>query len=430
MPHLVLCQHSERRSEAKYRVCILVVNRRSDDLNLEKTRRLAQSFTRYCKWTLENAMQDAEATTNPSIPQHVAQIPPQRRTLPPKNLHALQEQPITVKLPCALHIEDEMILHPPKLHLALELLMPEALPAHCVPHRVPYHGFLLPDFQLRFRHCLLILCGNVVFGDVFEADNAPREAAREFDRVVADDGFEDVDGREQTVCCCGHGAVFCVVGANTLDGVESHVDFLAGSHLGEEDVWVDGADALTVVEVLLMSALRLVDHVFGVDVVVEVELIGFRVGGFAVGVVGAFHAEFEDDGVDIFWFFLLTDVGIGAEGWVVIVVFEAGDGAGFVRHPSETFEGAGEGDETQALGEDFVLDDGGVVLNVDTLDGEGGDFVDHDAPEGVGNGGVHADEGESGFAVVIFVELDPEILLESGQGPCVVFAWIMVGEVC
>lgn len=43
-----------------------------------------------------------------------------------------------------------------------------------------------------------------------------------------------------------------------------------------------------------------------------------------------------------------------------------------------------EGDEAEPVGEDLVLDDGGVVLDVDVLDGEGRDLGDEDAAEGVG----------------------------------------------
>lgn len=35
------------------------------------------------------------------------------------------------------------------------------------------------------------------------------------------------------------------------------------------------------------------------------------------------------------------------------------------------------------MGEDFILDDGGVVLDVDSLDGERGNFGEEDAAEGV-----------------------------------------------
>jgi hypothetical protein len=57
----------------------------------------------------------------------------------------------------------------------------------------------------------------------------------------------------------------------------------------------------------------------------------------------------------------------------------------------EALAAALEGDEAEAVGEDLVLDDRGVVLDVDVLNGEGGDFGEEDAAEGVGDGGVDAD---------------------------------------
>lgn len=58
------------------------------------------------------------------------------------------------------------------------------------------------------------------------------------------------------------------------------------------------------------------------------------------------------------------------------------------------------------MSEDFVLDDGGVVVYVDGLDGDGGDFGDEDAAEGVCNGSIDTDEGETRIELFVFVELD------------------------
>ena len=58
------------------------------------------------------------------------------------------------------------------------------------------------------------------------------------------------------------------------------------------------------------------------------------------------------------------------------------------------------------MGEDFVGHDGGVVVDVDVFDREGGDLGKEDAAEGVGDGGVDIDEGEGGFEGEVAVELD------------------------
>lgn len=53
-----------------------------------------------------------------------------------------------------------------------------------------------------------------------------------------------------------------------------------------------------------------------------------------------------------------------------------------------------DGNETQAVGKHFVLDDGSVVVYPDVLDGHGGDLGEEDATEGVRHGGIDADEVE------------------------------------
>lgn len=63
------------------------------------------------------------------------------------------------------------------------------------------------------------------------------------------------------------------------------------------------------------------------------------------------------------------------------------------------------------MGEDFILDDGGVVVDVDEFNGEGGDFGEEDAAEGVGEGSVDADKGEGGVEGCVLVELNVEVLL-------------------
>lgn len=60
--------------------------------------------------------------------------------------------------------------------------------------------------------------------------------------------------------------------------------------------------------------------------------------------------------------------------------------------------------------EDFVLDDGGVVVHEDVFDGEGGNFGEENAAEGIGDGGVDAYEGEGGVVGVEFVKLHSKIL--------------------
>lgn len=82
------------------------------------------------------------------------------------------------------------------------------------------------------------------------------------------------------------------------------------------------------------------------------------------------------------------------------------------------------------MGEDFVGDDGGVVEDEGAFDGQGGDFGEENPAECIGYGGVDADEGEDGFIGGVLVDLDGESLAKLVEGPAVVFAWVVAGEVC
>lgn len=89
-----------------------------------------------------------------------------------------------------------------------------------------------------------------------------------------------------------------------------------------------------------------------------------------------------------------------------------------------------EGDEAQPVRENLVLDDGGVVLDIDVLDGERRDLGDEDAPESVGERGVDADEREGRIVGFVSVELDGEGRLEPLNREGVVFAGEVAGEIC
>jgi hypothetical protein len=62
------------------------------------------------------------------------------------------------------------------------------------------------------------------------------------------------------------------------------------------------------------------------------------------------------------------------------------------------------------VGEDLILDDRRVVLDVDLLKRHRRDLGDHDAPEGVGDGRVDADEVELALGRGDAVNLDLEVL--------------------
>lgn len=53
--------------------------------------------------------------------------------------------------------------------------------------------------------------------------------------------------------------------------------------------------------------------------------------------------------------------------------------------PIETLRVASQGDKAQAMGKHFVLDYGSVIMDENGVDGDGGEFGDKDASEGVGD---------------------------------------------
>lgn len=89
-----------------------------------------------------------------------------------------------------------------------------------------------------------------------------------------------------------------------------------------------------------------------------------------------------------------------------------------------------KGNQAQPMCEHLVLNHGGVVLDVDVLDGERRDLGDEDSSEGVGQRGVDADEGEGRIVELVAVELDGEGGSEALNGKGVVFAGEVAGEIC
>jgi hypothetical protein len=77
------------------------------------------------------------------------------------------------------------------------------------------------------------------------------------------------------------------------------------------------------------------------------------------------------------------------------------------------------------MGEYFVLNDGGVIVDKDSLDRESRDVGDHDSPEGVGDRGVNANEGERCLIWVILVKFDAEPSPEGLNVPAVVLSRIV-----
>jgi hypothetical protein len=95
-----------------------------------------------------------------------------------------------------------------------------------------------------------------------------------------------------------------------------------------------------------------------------------------------------------------------------------------VLHPAEALGPARQRHEAEAVREHLVLHDRRVVVEEDVLDGDGRHVGHHDAPEGVGDGRVDADEREGRVERGRGVELDAQLLAEALGAPRVVFAGI------
>ncbi len=157
---------------------------------------------------------------------------------------------------------------------------------------------------------------------------------------------------------------------------------LTGTELGDENVRVYGCNGVLAAKVLLLIAVGLEDDVAGVDVGVVVRLEGVRLAGVGVLVDGTCDVELELDGIEV----EAVLVGIRAVLGLLVPLEKV----------AETLTAALEGDQAESVCENFILDDRGVVVDVDILNSQRWDLGEEDTSEGVGEGCVEADEREGG----------------------------------
>ena len=316
----------------------------------------------------------------------------------------LEEDGIALPLSRALHQVDEMVPPSAELDLVLELVVAQALSADGVAHGVQDHGLDLALVALVPAALLLRL----LLGDLLQSNNALGEALLELLGVAAQDRLENRDGRHQAVRGRGNGRELGVVGSDALVHMHRQVDLLAGPHLGDEDIRVARADGVRARKVLGLAALGHELDVLGVHVGVAVELLGVLAVRRHGLVVLALDLELELDRVVV------------ARRLALLVPLE---------EVVQALLAAGEGDQAQTMTEHLVLDHRGVVPHEDVLDGQRRDVGDHDAAEGVGDGGVDADERELSLIWVVLVEFYAHALAELFDVPRVVLAGVKAGEV-
>ena len=206
-----------------------------------------------------------------------------------------------------------------------------------------------------------------------------------------------------------------MIGSNALDAVTLQVNGLTRSQFCDQNIRVDRADGFIASKVLGLLALRVELKLMCVDGAVDVELVGvaFSLSCEFLSFLTPFASDvkLEDDGVVVArngsvgvndFARLLEDVLLGR-----IVL-----GRALLEplHPAETFARAGEGNETDTVAENLVLDDGSVVVDKDVFYGQSRDFGQHDTAVCVCDRGIDADEREDRVILVILVEVYLEFL--------------------
>lgn len=175
--------------------------------------------------------------------------------------------------------------------------------------------------------------------------------------------------------------------AHTLYSVQLDVNLLAGSQLGDEDVVEEGPDRVHGKDVGL-GALRDPLDLGGVEPRVLVLVLGVSILGRS-GLLCALFPQLKDNCVHV--------RGLLPGGIVKLARVSV------------------DGEQAEAVGEDLVGDDGCVVDDEYMLDGHGGDVVDHDAAQRVGDRAIQPDHVELGKVFAQLLHLDGD-RLSGGEG--------------
>ena len=251
--------------------------------------------------------------------------------------------------------------------------MSQALPADCVLEGIADDG-------LQFASTVFIstsVLGGFFSGNGLQLDNTLREALGEFLSVFPNDGALDLDVRQETVGGRGHRRELGVIGPNTLNTVHFHIDRLPGTEFGNKNVGVSRLDGIITDKVFFLTTNGLENNILGVNVGVVVQSARVLLVRRSIRVLGAFNVQVQYNRVEV--------AGVASTFRVVF--------CGLLKpaHPADAFSGALEGDQTQSLCEDFILDNRCVVVNEDVFDGQGGHFGHEDTAEGIGNRCVESD---------------------------------------
>ena len=182
-----------------------------------------------------------------------------------------------------------------------------------------------------------------------------------------------------------------MVCSHAFAAMHLNVNLLPRTQLGDEDVRIKRSHrSILFGEPFSLFSNRTENEVFCIDVriMVKLERVIFVFCSFLI--FGAFGLKLEHQCVST------VDIRI-----VRLII----KGTPPVHVP-EPFGIPCKGYEPKPLRQYLVLNYGGVVLDVDRLNGEGRHFGEQDATEGVGDGGINANEREQSIIFVILVNLD------------------------
>lgn len=340
-----------------------------------------------------------------NLPRHVDDLLLELLALGLEEPDGLEEHLVAVPLAGALDGEDEVVPPAAQLDLALELGVPEALPADRVAHGVDDDGLGLAGAALVPAPRR----GGLLGGHFLDADDALGEAGAELFGVGAQDGPQDADGGHEAVARRRAGGELGVVGADALVHVHGEVDGLRGPQLGDEHVGVHGGDGVGAAEVLDLVPRRHELDVARVDVGVLIRHPRVLFTGVRGLVDLARHVELQPHRVVV-----------EAAG-VRVRVVAPGAGLGLPVPPQvvpQALLAALERYQAQPVRQHLVLYHRRVVVDEDVLDGQRRHLGQHDAAEGVGDGGVDAHEREGRVELVVLVEVHleprPEYLEREG----------------
>lgn len=253
-------------------------------------------------------------------------------------------------------------------------------------------------------------------GDLLQSDNTAWEASSELVGITTDDWGEDLNSWKEAVRGGSDRRELGVICSNTLDGMHLQIDSLLRTKLRDQDFWVGRTNNVLAGEPVYLLSRWVVNDIACMNGGVDVFFIWVCFVWCCIRVELALDLEGQDDGV-------VVEASAVRDSVFLITFLKP------LQLVEETVFAAGQWNQTESVGENFVLDYGGVVVDEDVLDGQGWDLSDENATECICDGGINADKREGGIESPIVVELDFKLVAELVEVPSVVFTRVVAWEV-